>query len=465
MAWTLPFGSDYIIKLRSEGEEPPSGYEIVKRYGPYLLVRMPLEGLRHLSTHPSVEYVVPDVELRAFRVPNDPKYQDQWGLPMVRAEKAWDLNTECQTVVVAILDTGVDYDHVDLKDNLWRNEAECSGRQGVDDDNNGYKDDCYGYDFVNDDGDPMDDNGHGTAVAGIVGAVGNNSEGVAGICWRAKIMAVKILGADGSGTTLGLVAGVKYAVDNGAKVINLSLGTCPAGWGGCPDQIDTTAFRDAIEYALRRGVMIIAAAGNEGVNTDTYPVYPASLTGDYTNLISVASVDSDGSLSSFSNYGEKTVDVGAPGGFDADGRSVLTTSLGNTYSYFAGTSIATAFVAGEVAMIRALYPNMDIPSIEATVLTNVTSVQSLSGKVRSGGYIDLYGSVSGAVRDPQATEPSRSRGGGGGGGCSTGSVQTLIILVLLLLRPLIRKVLSVSVVTPNKDPKGYQEYNRDQGHA
>ncbi|HEX7126289.1 MAG TPA: S8 family peptidase [Thermodesulfobacteriota bacterium] len=253
---------------------------------------------------PDVAYVQPNYRYRAFAVPNDPQYGQLWGLrntgqsiaggsyasnnPGVAgrdmgAEAAWDLETDCSSVVVAVLDTGVNYDHEDLAPNMW----------------NGLPN--HGDDFIDGDGDPMDEHGHGTHVAGTIGAVGNNGIGTTGVCWRVQLMAVRVLDAAGSGTTASIAAGIDFAVTEGAKVINLSLG------GPSSDAV----LSSAILRARDEGVVVVAAAGNEGSNNNTSPRYPCNFAHD--NIVCVAALDQAYGLASFSNYGSTTVDVGAPG--------------------------------------------------------------------------------------------------------------------------------------------------------
>ena len=215
-------------------------------------------------------------------------------------------------VLVGVIDTGVDYNHPDLAANIWTNPGEIAGN-GIDDDGNGYIDDVHGYDFVNNDGDPMDDNGHGTHFSGTIGGVGNNGIGVAGVNWNVKIMALKFLDSGGSGSTANAVAGVQYATMMGVDVTSNS-------WGGGGF---SQALYDAIDAAGAANIAFVAAAGNNGANNDTSPAYPAAY--DLPNIISVAATDDNDELASFSNYGAASVDLGAPG------VDILSTLPGNQY--------------------------------------------------------------------------------------------------------------------------------------
>ena len=441
---SFSFGAEFIVKLRpGAGEDALTGYRIIKRFKDYALIEIPQNGISGFTAfNPAFEYAVRNIRLRAFLRPDDPEYRNQWGLPFVEAEKAWDVNTDCSSVVVAVIDTGVDYQHTDLTGNIWTNQAECTGSQGADDDGNGFVDDCYGWDFVNSDPDPADDHGHGTHVAGIIGAIGNNFTGVAGICWQAKIMAIKILDASGGGTAFDFLLAVRYAVDNGAKVINTSLGTQDCNI----TDAELQPLRDAVEYANSNGVVIVTAAGNSGSNNDACPVYPASFSKDYTNVISVASVDQNGRLSSFSNYGQNSVDLGAPG------ESILSTITGNGYAYSSGTSMATPFVAGTVAHVLSMNPSFTPSLVKNRLLSTVKRNSSLAGKVKSGGYLDLYAAITGTVSSgggsftggsSSSGNPASSGSSGGGGGCnSTGGshLGLFAVAVTLILRRLLKEL-------------------------
>ena len=255
---------------------------------------------------PDVEYVQPNFIYKIMSTtPNDTYYSNLWGLKNtgqtisnpsyntnnpgtpgmdMDMELAWDYVTDCSSIIVAVIDSGVNYNHVDLAGNMWNGTVN------------------HGYDFVDGDDDPMDLNGHGTHVAGTIGAVGNNSIGTTGICWDVSIMAVRVFNAAGTGTTADIIAGVYYAVDNGAKILNMSLG------GSNFDQ----AYYDAIGYAKNNNVIVVTAAGNNGTDNDNVlHIYPNDF--DHDNIISVAALDQSYQISDFSNYGNVSVDVGAPG--------------------------------------------------------------------------------------------------------------------------------------------------------
>jgi serine protease len=314
-----------------------------------------LSAFQNLMT---VATATPDFRVSLTAVPNDTNYANQWALENrsdadIDASQAWDYGTS-SSVVVAVIDTGVDYTHVDLAANIWTNTREIAGN-GVDDDRNGYTDDIRGWNFVNDNNNPADDNGHGTHVAGTIGAVGNN--GISGVAWSVKVMALKFLDSTGSGNLSDAVGAIDYARLNGAKVIN-------ASWGG-------GGFSSALQSAITRfqnaGGIFVAAAGNEGANNATTPSYPAN----YTNVISVAASTSTGALASFSNYGTN-VDIVAPG------QSILSTIPGNRYASYSGTSMAAPHVAGALALLWGqslpLSPALSATQLISLVMSNTDAV-------------------------------------------------------------------------------------------
>ncbi len=270
----------------------------------------------------------------------DPRSDEQWPLRGNRPmgiESAW-RQTTGGDVTVAVVDTGADLEHADLAPNLWVNRGEIPGN-GVDDDGNGYVDDVNGYDFVADDGDPADENGHGTHVAGIIAARGGNGIGVSGVAWRAKIMVVRALDARAQGTTDTVAEAVRYAVDNGARFINLSL----AGPTGTPD------LEGAMLYAQQHDVLVVVAAGNDGLDLAASPTYPASFGED--NIIGVAATTDRGGLSDVSDYGPGA-DLAAPG------EDVLSTAIDGGYEWRTGTSMAAPHVTGTLALMAAARPDL-----------------------------------------------------------------------------------------------------------
>jgi subtilisin family serine protease len=316
----------------------------------------------------------PNVIVRAALTPNDPKLGHLYGLTKMAAEAAWEYSTGSPSVVVAIVDTGVNYNHPDLQQNIFVNQGEIPGNS-QDDDSNGYIDDVIGYDFANVDANPDDDHGHGSHCAGIVGAKGNNGVGVVGINWNVGILPVKALDSGGSGTNADVAAGIEYAVDRGASIVSLSLGSSSP----------SSSIQNAIAYARAHDVLVVAAAGNDWSDNDLSPTYPASFTDD--NLIAVAATTANDSLAYFSNFGVSSVDVGAPGD------DIESTVLGSGYDFYSGTSMATPYVAGLAALVKSVAPGRSYLELREIVLGSVDPLSSLSGKTATGGRVNAHSAV------------------------------------------------------------------------
>ena len=350
-------------------------------------------------------------DFSALAYPNDPKFSDQWGLSNtgqtggtsgadISALKGWEITKGSDTIVVAVLDTGVDYTHPDLAANIWKNPGEIPNN-GIDDDGNGYVDDVYGYDFINNDNDPMDDNGHGTHCAGIIGAIGNNGIGVAGVSWNVKIMPLKFLRADGSGDTAAALNAIAYARRMGADIISCS-------WGGTAK---SQALGDAIAST---NALFPCAAGNEGSNNDISPHYPSGF--DSPQIISVAASDAKDGIPSFSNYGATKVDVAAPGDWIM---STYPTALGHQYVKMKGTSMATPHVSGLAALLLSKNPSQTPAEIKAKIMDNVDKLSAFAGKSVSGGRINIHkalgggDSSSGVIPLPGMNKPPKDLNGDG----------------------------------------------------
>jgi subtilisin family serine protease len=356
------------------------------------------EAKKRLLGHPRVRYVEPNHVVRTMATPNDPSFNQLWGLHNtgqtggtpdadIDAPEAWDLTTGSSSVVVGVTDTGVDFSHPDLAAQQWVNTGEncgssdpgvvCAQRtNAADDDGNGYVDDWRGWDFVNNDNNPFDDNDHGTHVSGTIGGVGNNGTGVAGVNWNVKIMALKFLSAGGSGTTADAIAATLYAANEGAHVSSNS-------WGGGPfDQ----GLLDAIEYGASKGMLFVAAAGNDANDNDSFATYPASYESDA--IVAVAATDHTDDMAFFSSYGANTVDLGAPG------VNILSTIPGGAYDSFSGTSMATPHVAGVAALLKARYPDASLYGLKALLLRSVDPVESLAGKTATGGRLNAFTAAS-----------------------------------------------------------------------
>jgi subtilisin family serine protease len=344
----------------------------------------------------------PDRIITASALPNDSSFGSLWGLNNtgqsggvvdadIDAVEAWDVTTGSRSVVVAVVDTGIDYNHPDLAANMWRNPREVAGDR-IDNDGNGFVDDIFGWDFASNDPDPFDDNSHGTHVAGTIGAVGNNGTGVAGVNWQVSLMALKFLGADGSGATSAAIAALNYATTM-RRTFGVNVVATNNSWGGGGA---STSLTNAIVAGGNAGILCIAAAGNESANNDVTPSYPANVASDA--VISVAATDSFNRLASFSNYGATTVDVAAPG------VSIRSTTPGSTYSSYSGTSMASPHVAGLVGLMAAANPQATAAEIRSAILSTAVPVSGLAGKVATGGLINAAAAVA-AIRGTTPPPP------------------------------------------------------------
>ncbi|MDB9549798.1 S8 family serine peptidase, partial [Dolichospermum circinale] len=332
---------------------------------------------------PTFQYIEPDyIVTKAATFPNDPGFPQQWGLHNtadtdIDAPEAWDIQTGNPNLVIGVIDTGVDYNHQDLVGNIWTNPGEIAN-DGIDNDGNGYIDDIRGWDFAYNDNNPSDVDGHGTHVSGTIAGKGNNGVGVTGVAWNAKIMPLKFLDDTGSGSTSNAIKAINYATAKGVKITNNSWG------GGGYSQ----ALYDAINAAGQQGALFIAAAGNESNNNDTNPSYPASY--NLANIISVASTTNTGSLSSFSNYGLTSVDLGAPGS------DIYSTTPNNTYSTYSGTSMATPHVAGAAALVWSQNPTWTAQQVKNTLMNTGDSIAALAGKTVSGKRLNVFNALAAA---------------------------------------------------------------------
>jgi subtilisin family serine protease len=368
------------------------------------------DAIRSLERNPDVLYAEPNGRLRVTELPNDPSFDQLWGLDNtgqtiagdvgtpgadVNALEAWKVTTGSPDVLVAVTDTGVDRDHPDLADNAWTNPGEAGALKdnGIDDDGNGFVDDWRGWDFSDHANDPNDVYGHGTHVAGTIGAVGDNGIGVTGVNQRVSLVGVKVLGDGGFGSDADVADGFAYAGRIGAKVVNASL-----GGAGTAQVID-----DAIEGAPN--TLYVVAAGNDGANVDTSPQSPCSEPAD--NLICVAATTNRDQLAWFSNYGPSTVDLGAPG------VNVLSTVPGGGYATHSGTSMATPHVTGAAALVAAAHPELSALDLKDRLLTGTQQIDSLAGLTVTGGRLDTAAAL-GALANPPpvpalAIAPARPR--------------------------------------------------------
>lgn len=343
----------------------------------------------------------------------DPLLSSQWGMMDIGVEQAWKTSKGNRDIVVAVIDTGIDYTHEDIVDNLWRNPGEMGtdsqGRDksnnGIDDDGNGFIDDVIGWDFVSDDNKPYDltvpiwellfggNPGHGTHVAGCVAARGFNGKGISGVAPNVSMMGIRFLSEKGSGTLDGAIKSIKYAADNGAHITNNSWG----GEGALNDP-EAQALRDAIQYAEDRGLLFVAAAGNgrngQGYDNDndSKPAIPASYRFD--SIISVAALDQNDQLGPFSNWGRTSVHIGAPG------VKVFSSTVGNNYSdtvldfmgmtiHWDGTSMAAPHVAGAAALYMSHYPNATYRQVKDAIIRSAKPISAMQGKAVSNGKLNV----------------------------------------------------------------------------
>lgn len=335
--------------------------------------------IKEYAEDPNIEYAEPDYEVTTQLDPNDPyysssgswgqSYDDLWGIKKINSSAAWDKTVGSNSVVVAVIDTGIDYNHADLAANVWTNSGEIPNN-GVDDDSNGYIDDYHGYDFYNEDGDPIDDHAHGTHVSGTIAGVGNNGMGVVGVNWQTKIMGVKFLSGGGSGYISDAVSGTYYAVNNGAKVLSNS-------WGGGGR---SSTMQTAIDYAYNNNVVFVAAAGNS--NSDAYNYTPAGL----NHVMTISATDYQDNKASFSSYGD-VVEFAAPGvdvlSLKAQGGSC--TTIGGHYCRMSGTSMATPHAAGLAALVLSANPSMTPDQVQ-TAMQNGADDLGTAGKDIYFGY-------------------------------------------------------------------------------
>jgi subtilisin family serine protease len=332
-----------------------------------------------------VDTAEPDYLVWPSMIPSDPGFTSgrMWGLHNpgtlgghlldadIDAPEGWDSQRNASNVVVAVIDSGIRYDHEDLALNMWRNPGEIAG-DGIDNDGNGVIDDIHGYNAVADSGNPIDEEGHGTHIAGIIGARGDNGIGITGVAWQVQLMAVKFLGPQG-GVTSDAIKAINYARLKGARIINASWDS-----GGY-----SQALRNAIADCAVANVAFVTAAGNDGTDNDSSPKYPAGY--DCSNIISVAATDANDLLTASSCYGRDSVDIAAPGW------QIWSCGSGGTadYQYRQGTSMAAAHVSGALALARARYPSDSVEQLIARALASADPLPALAGKVRSGGRLNL----------------------------------------------------------------------------
>lgn len=337
--------------------------------------------LEQLKKDPNVEYVEPNWIIKVKMIPGDSSLKKQWGLindgsswgskkgEDLDVAKAWDITKGSKGLKIAVIDTGVDYTHPDLKNQIDVNLIELNGKAGVDDDGNGYIDDIYGYNFSSKSADPMDGHGHGTHCAGVIGAE-HNSTGIAGVMGDVKIIPVKFLSDSGSGEEIDAIAAIDYAIKRGAKILSNS-------WGGSEK---SQALEDAVKMAEEKGIVFVAAAGNDYANNDSTDSYPANI--NLSNVISVGAFSNKGSKASFSNYGAQSVHVFAPG------EDIYSTLNKASYQSMSGTSMATPHVSGVIGLLLSKEPNLTPAEVKERLIRTSTTNGKLAGISQSNGRVD-----------------------------------------------------------------------------
>ncbi|MEK6698253.1 MAG: S8 family serine peptidase [Nitrospirota bacterium] len=359
--------------------------------------------------NPHVAYAEPNGFFYIHLTPNDPRFTELWGLhnigqtitkPVgapadnfaisfsgtsdadIDALEAWNRQTGSPGIIVADIDTGMDYNHEDLAANIWTNPGELAGN-GIDDDGNGYIDDVHGWDFANNDNDPMDDNMHGTHTSGTIAAVGNNGIGVVGVAWQAKIMAVKFITEYGGGTWENAAKAILYASQMGAKISNNSWG-CTGDRRSCYSR----TLEDAIKAANQRGMLFVVSAGNANNDNDGSTIsYPCSASSP--NVLCVAATDYNDQKADFSSYGKYTVDLGAPG---VDVLSTIPNSIEpwrGGYRFASGTSMASPHVSGAAALALSRFPSLTVDQLKGLLMNSVDKIPAMDGITVTGGRLNV----------------------------------------------------------------------------
>ncbi len=397
------FAAEYIIQFKrptltkTEIAQLPLNSQLFKAAG-NLYAKVNISNTKELQANDNIKYIEPNYHFAALDLNNftavDPDFNKQWYLenqghnepvsvdrmsPLngkigcdISAAKAWQISTGSKAIHIAIVDSGIDYNHPELRDNIWINTIEQNGQPGIDDDNNGYIDDIYGYDFANQDNDPMDDNGHGTHCAGIIGAAHNNKK-IMGVLKEVSLIPIKILDKKGHADTATSIQGIEYALHTPATVINCS-------WGGSDN---SQILKELIAKAAQRGVIIVAAAGNSrGRNNDVDPIFPASY--KLENVISVAAHNAQGYFSNFSTRGPHSVHIAAPG------TNIISTWPGNQYKVASGTSMAAPIVAAAIGLTQYLYPTWSPLEIRNKMMNSGIQESGLRNRIISERRLDLF---------------------------------------------------------------------------
>jgi subtilisin family serine protease len=410
---------EYIVKLR-DNFQFTSKENLSKKLRSYIKSTIPSRNIvvikrpvfeqiesvvSELTKNEDVEIVEPNFIYHISKKPNDPDLDKLWGLQNfgqldsakkpgipgvdIGAVQAWDIETGSKDVIVAVIDTGINYDHRDLKNNIWTNQIEFKGKPGIDDDNNGIIDDIYGASFAIPNapsGENMDDHGHGSHCSGTIGGSGDDGQGIVGVNWNVRLMGVKFLSADGAGSLEGALKAIDYATQMGARVLSNS-------WGG-------GGYSETLKQAIQRsndaGTVFIAASGNESNNNDATPSYPASY--DVPNVISVGAINNRGALASFSNFGKKTVHVAAPG------VNIYSSVDGDGYESMSGTSMAAPHVSGVAALLFAHEPQLTNIQLKERIISTSRPIPGTRGKIFAG-LVNAHNALTNAMPEPDENDP------------------------------------------------------------
>jgi len=357
----------------------------------------PKAAIEALSKHPAVKYAEPDYQLQALGVPDDTLFPDLWGMNNtgqtggvvdadIDAVEAWDITTGSSDIIVGVIDTGVDYTHPDLQANMWVNPGEIAG-DGIDNDGNGYIDDIYGINAITGDGDPMDDNAHGTHVSGTLGATGNNAQGVVGVNHQVSIAGCKFLSAGGTGSTSDAIECVDYfvALKNAGHNVRVTNNS----WGGGSF---SQALADSITDSENADILFVAAAGNDGVDNDINPHYPSSY--DHDSILAVANTTHTDEMAWDSQWGLTSVDMGAPGS------AILSTIPGGDFASYSGTSMATPHVAGAAALVLSINPNLTAIELKQLLMDSGDYNANLDGLTVAATRLNVHQALLDADPEP-----------------------------------------------------------------
>jgi subtilisin family serine protease len=372
--------------FRKANKEPSSSILKTDGVGEKILSLSSIEETVKRTTELGKAKPVKEIENETSVLINDPNMTEKWGLKLTDSSKAWKITQGSKDIVVAVIDTGLDINHEDIAENLWINPGESGldkngkdkATNGIDDDGNGYVDDINGWNFVTNNNSLVDNHGHGTHISGIIGAVGGNGKGISGVSPKVSLMTLKYfdpksLGANNLENT---VKAIHYAIENGAQIINYS--------GGGTDF--SLKEKEAIIRAQKKGILFVAAAGNERSNSDQNKYYPADY--DLDNIISVTAIDPSKNILPSSNYGQITVDIAAPG------KEIYSTLPNGKYGPMTGTSQATAFVSGVAALIMAHNSDYDAAKVSKYIKNTGDVVDSLKGKTRYKKKLNSYRALS-----------------------------------------------------------------------